>query len=320
MRPGRTKSRPRTKARPEHQDAENATVVTVDRGRFTLIDDAGTEHYAIKARELGRKGIVVGDRVDVVGMDDSTVIDRDGRENFARIVRRLPRGTTLRRTADDTDPVERVIVANADQLAVVVASTNPAPRTGLIDRALIAALDAGITPLLIVTKTDLAPATPLTDLYGPLDLPLLEVAHKQVTEEVRQALTDHRTVLVGHSGVGKSTLVNALVPNADRATGGVNAVTGKGRHTSTSAIALPLPDGGLIIDTPGIRSFGLAHIDPERVIHAFPDLRLAAEACPRSCSHDEPHCALDTDPQVNPARLESLRRVLRSRAEADTWD
>ena len=90
-------------------------------------------------------------------MDDSTVVHRDGRENFARIVRRLPRETTLRRTADDADPVERVIVANADQLAVVVASTNPQPRTGLIDRALIAAFDAGITPLLIVTKTDLAP-------------------------------------------------------------------------------------------------------------------------------------------------------------------
>jgi ribosome biogenesis GTPase len=320
IRPGRTKSRPRTKDRPEHGNARAATVVTVDRGRFTIIDEAGTEHYAIKARELGRKGIVVGDKVEAVGIDASTVIDRDGRENFARIVRRLPRETTLRRTADDTDPVERVIVANADQLAVVVASTNPEPRTGLIDRALIAALDAGITPLLIVTKTDLAPATSLTDLYGPLDLPVLEVSHKQVTDTVRLALTDHRTVLVGHSGVGKSTLVNSLVPHADRATGGVNVVTGKGRHTSTSAIALPLPGGGLIIDTPGIRSFGLAHVDPERVIHAFPDLRQAAEACPRGCSHDEPHCALDSDPDVNPSRLESLRRVLRSRAEADTWD
>lgn len=320
IRPGRTKSRPRTKDRPNHGNASPATVVTVDRGRFTIIDETGTEHYAVKARELGRKGIVVGDYVEAVGMDTSTVIDRDGRENFARIVRRLPRETTLRRTADDTDPVERVIVANADQLAVVVATTNPKPRTGLIDRALIAALDAGIAPLLIVTKTDLAPATSLTDLYGPLDLPVLEVSRKQVTEEIRRALTDHRTVLVGHSGVGKSTLVNSLVPHADRATGGVNVVTGKGRHTSTSAIALPLPGGGLIIDTPGIRSFGLAHVDTERVIHAFPDLRQAAEACPRGCSHDEPHCALDSDPTVNPARLESLRRVLRSRAEAENWD
>jgi ribosome biogenesis GTPase len=120
--------------------------------------------------------------------------------------------------------------------------------------------------------------------------------------------------------VGKSTLVNALVPGADRATGIVNEVTGRGRHTSTSAVALPLATGGWIVDTPGVRSFGLAHVDPDRVIHAFPDLQAGTDDCPRACSHDEPDCALDAWVETGaatPARLESLRRVLRSRSGDD---
>lgn len=317
VRPGRSKSRPRSKDRPDHGDAHQATVMTVDRGRFTILADDGTLHYSVKARELGRKGIVVGDEVEVVGMSPETTTERLEREDFARIVRRLPRSTELRRTADDVDPVERVIVANADQLAVVTATTNPEPRTGLIDRALVAALDAGIAPALVITKTDLATADDLRAMYEPLNIPLFEVSAKKPQSDVAEFVRGHRTVLIGHSGVGKSTLVNALVPQAERTTGGVNEVTGKGRHTSTSVLALPLPGGGVIIDTPGVRSFGLAHVDPDRVIHAFSDLQTAAEACPRGCTHDEPHCALDSDPDVNPDRLASLRRVLRSRAQAD---
>ena len=94
--------------------------------------------------------------------------------------------------------------------------------------------------------------------------------------------------MLGHSGVGKSTMVNALT-GAERATGGVNAVTGRGRHTSSSALALKLadaPTGSWIIDTPGIRSFGLAHVDPDRILHSFPDLAPGTEACERGCKHD----------------------------------
>jgi ribosome biogenesis GTPase len=317
IRPGRSKSRRRTKERPAFQDATSATVTTVDRGRFTLITPDGSQHYAVKARELGRKGIVVGDEVDVIGLSQATGLDRGNREDFARIVGRYPRTTTLRRTADDADPVERVIVANADQLAIVVASADPDPRPGLIDRAMVAAFDAGISPMLIITKTDIAPPIQLVELYGPLDIPIHEVHSKAVSADIRAAVADHATVLIGHSGVGKSTLVNSLVPTAERATGGVNAVTGKGRHTSTNVIALPLPGGGIIIDTPGIRSFGLAHVDADRVVHAFSDIEAAAEACPRGCSHDEPHCALDSDPTIVPERLASLRRLLRSRNQTD---
>ncbi|HEX6919107.1 MAG TPA: ribosome small subunit-dependent GTPase A [Actinomycetes bacterium] len=312
VRPSRG-SRPRTKDRPLHEAAVPGVVVAVDRGRYACRVD-GHDVTAMKARELGRRGVVVGDRVALVG--DVT----GGADSLARIVRVEPRASTLRRSADDTDPVERVIVANANQLVIVTALADPAPRPRLIDRCLVAAYDAGLQPLLCLTKSDLAGPDQLLETYRALDVPHVVVQRGGPLDAVRERLADRVSVLVGHSGVGKSTLVNALVPGADRATGRVNVVTGRGRHVSSSAIALELPEGGWVIDTPGVRSFGLAHIDLHRVIHAFPDLEAGTEHCPRSCSHDEPECALDTwvaEGHADPARLASLRRLLRSRSEPE---
>lgn len=321
IRPGRTKSRPRTKERPAHLEAETGFIVAVDRGRFTVALNSadhqtamGGHIYAIKSRELGRKGIVVGDLVDLIGADTS------GTDDLARIVRRQERTSTLRRTADDDDPVERIIVANADQLAIVTSTADPEPSFGLIDRALVAAYDAGIQPILVITKTDLASADALMAMYGPLDLAVVTVNDRIPPAALLEALRDQVTVVLGHSGVGKSTLVNAIVPGSVRSTGHVNTVTGKGRHTSTSAVALALPGGGWIVDTPGIRSFGLAHVDADQIIHAFPELEAGIEHCPRSCSHDEPDCGLNTwiadQPQQLQERLLSLRRLLAQPAQA----
>lgn len=315
VRPGRGKSRPRSKERPAHELAVRGTVIAIDRGRFTVSLDDDAIVHAVKARELGRKGLAVGDDVDLIG-DTSGAIDA-----MARVVRRHPRRSTLRRTADDADPVERVIVANATQLAIVTATANPEPSYGLIDRALVAAYDEHLQPLLLITKPDVAPPTELEQVYGPLDLPVFVVAKGRPGADLLATLADQVTVVIGHSGVGKSTLVNALVPGAARDTGRVNAVTGKGRHTSTSAVALALPGGGWIIDTPGIRSFGLAHVDPDRVVHAFDDLSAGTEHCPRSCSHDEPSCGLTLWAQgqstATQGRLASMRRLLSSLASAD---
>ena len=148
-----------------------------------------------------------------------------------------------------------------------------------------------------------------------------EAGRIQGLDELRAALQGRVSVLLGHSGVGKSTLVNALVPGAFRTTGMVNDVTGRGRHTSTSVVALPLPDdAGWVVDTPGIRSFGLAHVDLARIINHFPDLEPGTADCPRGCTHDEEECALDAwvdSGRAGPAgrsRLDSLRRLLRARA------
>jgi ribosome biogenesis GTPase len=319
-RPGRRNTRPRTSIRPKHEDAAEGLVLTVDRGRLTCLVDDRTV-LAMKARELGRKAAVVGDRVALVG-------DLSGRKDtLARIVRIEERTSVLRRTADDDDPYERVVVANADQLAIVTALADPEPRPRLIDRCLVAAYDGGLTPLLVMTKSDLAPPEQLLELYGALDIPYVvtsraELENGDAAHRVREHLAGKVTAFVGHSGVGKTTLVNALVPEERRRiTGHVNAVTGRGRHTTTSALALPLADAdGWVVDTPGVRSFGLAHVDPSRVIHAFPDLEPGTAGCPRACSHDEPDCALDqwvADGHADPARLYSLRRLLATREPAE---
>ena len=309
-----------------------------------------------------------------------------------------PRERVLRRTADDTDPVERIIVANADQLVIVTALADPEPRPRMIDRCLVAAFEAGLTPVLCLTKSDLAdPADcwPAISRWGssrsrPMRRARARKARKTVItgdhqdddglDAAARVLADKCRVLVGHSGVGKSTLVNALVPAADRVVGVVNDVTGRGRHTSTSAVALRLPPiaievvagaeveagigaqvgveavaargataastpeaalearastqtaaldpdgaveveelpGGWVIDTPGVRSFGLAHVAPDAVVDAFPDLAAITAECPRGCTHmaDSPDCLLDEFP-VDPARLDSLRRLLTALTSGD---
>ncbi len=342
----------------------------VDRGRYRCYIGDRTI-TAMKARELGRGGIVVGDRVALAG-------DISGLPGtLARIVRVAPRTSVLRRSAEDDDPAERVIVANADQLVIVTALANPPPRPRLIDRFLVAAFDAGLEPLLCLTKADLAAPDELIAAYEPLGIRAIVLSrpfHGEL-DSLRALLAGRISVLVGHSGVGKSTLVNALLPDADRAVGAVSPVTGRGRHTSSSAVALPLPawpagpaesaggsgpsaspvppgeavspridtaggsggssprinmaggiggsstrtnSSGWIIDTPGLRSFGLGYVAANRVVSAFSEFADAIAECPPGCTHLAPGCALDdwVAEHGGPAaveRLDSLRRLLRSR-------
>ncbi len=325
---------------------------------------------AMKARELGRGSVVVGDRVSLAG-DVS-----GGAGTLARIVRVTERTSVLRRSPDDTAPLERVVVANADQMVIVVALADPEPKTRFIDRCLVAAYDAGLDPLLVLTKSDLAPPRKLRAFYRPLEIPMLTTRQPlpaQTLTRLRKALDGRISVCIGQSGVGKSSLVNALIPEAGRAVGRVNAVTGKGRHTSSSAIALWLPQGdtashqggkrtgttenapgaagsvpglrpgegaatgmveglprdwgghpprggtGWLIDTPGVRGFGLGHVTTNRVVEAFGDLAEGTAACPPGCDHLTEGCALDEWAAGHDAtaRLESLRRLLRSRESAE---
>ena len=304
-------SKPRTKTRPTHSDAPIGMVVQVDLGRY-LVSLDNQIITATLAKELRKSGAVVGDIVALSG-------DTTGQEGaLALIVRVEPRESVLRRSADDSDQVERVIVANATQLLIVAAVTNPEPRTRLIDRYLAAGFDAGLSPAIVLTKTDLADPADLIKHFSSLSIPIiLNRKDNPSLKELNEFLSDQITVVVGASGVGKSTLVNALVPDAARATGIVNEVTGRGRHTSSSVRALQIDAHSWIIDTPGVRSFGLGHVSLANLIRSFEDLWEIVKLCPRDCSHlaDSPDCALDEAKEkdaVVASRVDSLRRLMNS--------
>jgi ribosome biogenesis GTPase len=300
VRPGRG-SRPRTRRTPEHPDALRAVVTAVDRGRYTCrVDGHAQEATAVRAGQVRKDSIVVGDVVDLVG--DLT--------ELARIVRLHPRTTVLRRTPDDIDPVERPLVANAELFVVVASVADPSPQPRFIDRCLVAAYDGGLRPLLCLTKSDLGGDADLRARYAPLDLHVVTVSRETPIEELAGELTGITSVVCGSSGVGKSTLVNRLIPGAKRSTGEVGA-GGRGRHTTSAVRMLALPGGGDVIDTPGVRSFGLGLVSPARVVEAFSDLATLAQACPPGCRHAAGGtCGLDAAGPEQRSRVDSLRRLL----------
>lgn len=293
VRPGKG-SRPRTKVRPDYSSRPLGRVIAVDRGRYTVVvDDSSTHVHAVRAKELPRGSVIMGDHVRLSGDVSGTV------DTLARIVAVEERSTVLRRSLEDAPDHkgEKAIIANAEVMVIVVALADPPPRTGMIDRCLVACYEAGMRPLLCLTKADLGDPEELLAQYRDFDVDVVvtQVASGRGMERLRSFLKDRRCVFVGHSGVGKSTLINALVPSADRATGHVNDVTGRGRHTSTSSAAFELPGGGWVVDTPGVRSFGLGHVTTDDVLAVFPDVAEATDWCLPLCTHleSEPNCAID---------------------------
>lgn len=270
----------------------------------------GEERIAKLAGRLPMRP-VAGDAVDVLlESDDGARID---------VIR--PRATELRRqqrmrSEGERAMKEQVLAANAACVLIVTSIADPPLRRGLIDRILVAAWRGGMEPLLAITKRDLDDraaerGTQVLDDYAAIGVPgvFVDVRTDAGRDAVRALLAGRTAAVIGHSGVGKSTLVNALTGGA-QATGAIHELSGRGRHTTTTATWLDVPTGGALIDLPGIRSFSLAGITPDDLADAFGDVAEAAADCRfADCRHvGEAGCAVEG--RVEPARLASYRKLL----------
>ena len=293
------------KAKQRIESLGSARVVTVDRGRITILYEGEVVEATLAGTMRGTKA-AVGDRVRV----------RPPRHESdqPRIVEVLDRETVLTRTPDDDLDEERVVVANADQVVVVLSADHLDTGVRFLDRVLVAASVGGLDSVLCINKVDLAPDDRVVAEVGEryetigVDVRRTSVVTGEGIEELRHVLAGCWSAFSGHSGVGKSSLFNLLVPEAAREIGELGRYGG--RHTTVSSRAMPLPDlDAWVVDTPGVRSFGLGSLAPTQVGAHFPEL--ASLSCGLSdCLHDgEPECRI-ADAQIHPARLASYRRLL----------
>jgi ribosome biogenesis GTPase len=293
-----------------------------DEGGRVIVDLDGEEAPCVvrkgfvhRARN-STKAVVVGDRV---------VVEASG-EGLA-VVAVETRSSAISRPDPSRPRREQVLVSNVDAVLVVAAARDPDLVPGLLDRFLVAAESRGLSAGLALTKIDLDPAAAsgeIATLYRGLGYAVLPVSSVtgEGVDRVRDFLRGRTTALLGHSGVGKSALANALDPALRLRVGPVHAGTGLGTHTTTTVSLLRLPWGGYLVDTPGIREFGLWGMDPRAVRDAYREFAALAPGCRfADCTHEhEPGCAVKdaiAHGGVAPCRYESYLRLLASLREAD---
>ena len=271
---------------------------------------------ALKRARRKTQVVAVGDRVEITrtGPDEGVI------EAVA------PRERALSRLARGTADVEQVILANPDQLVAVFAAAHPEPHPRMLDRFLLIAESRGIPAAIVVNKIDLDPPRTSRALFEPYraaGYPVIEtsVVTGEGLDDLRALLEDRISVLAGPSGVGKSSLINALAPERAERVGGISEATGKGRHTTTGTILIRLRPGTYLADTPGIRQLSLWGIEPDKLDQYFPEFRpYLAECRYDDCTHlHEPGCAVIEAVEagaIDRGRYESYR-ALRNPSETD---
>jgi ribosome biogenesis GTPase len=276
-------------------------------GQRLLVEDGETRRHPAFVARRGLR-LVCGDRVRWLATaecDDSAVVER------------LPRSTELTRT--DSRGRGEVLAANITQL-VVVCAPRPEPDPFIIDRYLAAAEVMGAAAAIVCNKADLDDPAPagLLEEFESLGYPVLRASAVAGTgvAALEALLEGHSSILVGQSGVGKSSLLNALLPGIEAATAGISSATGEGRHRTTATTLHRLACGGELLDSPGVRDFAPALDDPRLAAAGFREIVAASHDCRfANCRHmREPGCAVKAgveDGRIAPRRYESYRRLLR---------
>jgi ribosome biogenesis GTPase len=318
---------------------KRGTVLTGTGGVWRVRTDGGETIEAsmrgrLKKADVGRRadGSIRRDTVDAaeqsmkLAVGDVVILERDERDEAWVISEILPRRSRLARRAPGGGRGERIVAANVDQVVVVFAVAEPDPHPRMLDRFLVIAEGNDLTARVVINKGDLVGVDEARVRFADYERAGYPVHYTSVRariglEELHAALRGRTSVLTGPSGVGKSSLMNALYPGLDLRVGAISESVNKGRHTTVGGYAHPLPDeeGGFVVDTPGLREVGLWSLPPEEVDRCFPEFRPLIPQCRfADCEHGtEPDCAVRTaveQGRVSVARYESYRK-LRSELE-----